>query len=538
MNASDLKREFTYRQLLNTNSKLRSKINYINLQYSTMKKEQEQIINNEVKIRTKTLEKQLKTQKKEFQDQLKEKDEIIQKLQEEIARMQSKMDNDSTNSGLPTSKTAIGKPKLISNTREESDKPIGGQEGHEKHKLEGFSEEEATEIVEVSAEECPNCGSENLEVLEESVQKCEVDYEVKVIKRIYKFMEVRCKDCGHVFRTRIPDNLKEENQYGKTVQALAVCLTNEIYTPFNKTVKLISGITHGEINLCEGYVAKLQKRASKNLGSFMKELKEYIPKQEVYGWDDGVICIHTKDGILRTYCTDNVVLFTAHEHKDEDSLDEDGILLGTSERTIVMHDHILHNYNDKYFFQNVECVIHLIRRLNKMTNNAKHEWCDKLKELLSKTNKDRNKLIGDKKESFDEEYLKKLEQSYDEIIQLGYKQNKEDSNNYFIKEELNFLKDLEKYKSNYLLWAHNFKLPSTNNNSERNIRPIKSKLKISGQFQNISYAEYYATNRSYIETCKKNGINIIDACERLMSGNPYTLEEILEHGKTLQKNDQ
>lgn len=56
-------------------------------------------------------------------------------------------------------------------------------------------------------------------------------------------------------------------------------------------------------------------------------------------------------------------------------------------------------------------------------------------------------------------------------------------------------------------------------------------MKISGQFQSISYVQYYANIRSYIETCKKNGINIIDACVHLMQGVPYTLEEILNYEK-------
>lgn len=88
-----------------------------------------------------------------------------------------------------------------------------------------------------------------------------------------------------------------------------------------------------------------------------------------------------------------------------------------------------------------------------------------------------------------------------------------------------------KYDKNYLLWAYNFKLPSTNNNCERTIRPVKSKVKVSGQFQNINYVRYHANIRSYIETCKRNGINIIDACRQLMMGTPYTLNEILSKSK-------
>ena len=56
-------------------------------------------------------------------------------------------------------------------------------------------------------------------------------------------------------------------------------------------------------------------------------------------------------------------------------------------------------------------------------------------------------------------------------------------------------------------------------------------MKISGQFQNINYLKYYANIRSYIETCKKNNINIIDVCVQLMNGEPYTLDYILKHEK-------
>ena len=166
-----------------------------------------------------------------------------------------------------------------------------------------------------------------------------------------------------------------------------------------------------------------------------------------------------------------------------------------------------------------------------MRENTKHEWCDKLRELLSKSNQERNKLIKEKINCFSEEYLNELTKSYDKIMEEAKEVNDEDTNNYFFKEEMNFIKDLEKYKKHYLLWAYRFDIPSTNNNSERNIRPVKSKMKISGQFKNIETAKYYARIRSYIETCKKNGINIIDACVRLMNNKPYSLNEILQYKK-------
>jgi len=521
LTANDIKRAFSYKQLLSYNSELRSQLNQKNFELSNLKKKQEEIIKNEVELRT-----------KELNDELNDKEKQIEALKATIAKIQSKLDNDSTNSGLPTSKTPLGKKKYIPNTREQTNKKIGGQEGHKKHKLKPFCKEEVTEEIEILPTECNKCHSKNLEKLSTSINKQELDYDVVLVKRNNKFVNCRCKNCGNEFHANIPNDLKEDIQYGKTVQSLAVCLTNEIYTPFNKTVKLISGITNNEINVSEGYVVKLQKRAASGLESFIKDLKNHIVSSPVYGWDDGVVQINTKEGILRVYCTDKAVLFIGHENKKEEGLDEDGILLNTSSTTIVMHDHILHNYNEKYKFDNVECMIHLIRRLKKMKNNTNHDWNDDLVGLLSQTNKDRNKILGDNensKDRFDDAYLTELDKKYDEIISKAKKQNEEPITiNYFKDEEKRFINDLIKYKRNYLLWAYDFSIPSTNNNSEKNIRPAKSKMKISGQFQNINYVKYYATIRSYIETCKKNGINIIDACTKLMNGNPYTLDEIIK----------
>lgn len=55
----------------------------------------------------------------------------------------------------------------------------------------------------------------------------------------------------------------------------------------------------------------------------------------------------------------------------------------------------------------------------------------------------------------------------------------------------------------------------------------KSKMKASGQFENIESAKYYATIRSYIETCNRSNVNIYNALVMLAIGKPYTLEEIL-----------
>ena len=97
---------------------------------------------------------------------------------------------------------------------------------------------------------------------------------------------------------------------------------------------------------------------------------------------------------------------------------------------------------------------------------------------------------------------------------------------HYDKEERALINRILEYKDNYFIWMYDFSLPSDDNLSERGLRGIKSKMKISGQFQNEKTATYYADIKTYIETCYRNNINPTDALIRLMEDNPYTVEEI------------
>ena len=58
------------------------------------------------------------------------------------------------------------------------------------------------------------------------------------------------------------------------------------------------------------------------------------------------------------------------------------------------------------------------------------------------------------------------------------------------------------------------------------MRGIKSKMKVSGQFQNIDRAVDYVNIRSYIETCRLYGKNEYDCLSKLIEGKPYTFAEL------------
>lgn len=451
-----------------------------------------------------------------------------EKLKEELAKIKAVLNNNSNNSGITTSNTPINSKKRIPNSREKSEKSIGGQKGHPKHKLVRFKEEELTDSVCYEAVKC-YCGGNLKEIGERT--KDEIDIEIRVKKIRHHFKEYECLCCGKKIQVPIPEHLKEENQYGSNIKAIALSLLNEGCVSYNRTRNLINGFSSNQIDISEGYLVKQQKKASDKLETFIKELKQKIIKEKIIYWDDTVIMIDKKRSCLRFYGTDNLALYTAHEKKNKKGLDNDNILNVLDKNTVVVHDHNTINYNDDYEFENAECCVHLIRDLRKTEEELNHKWPKDLITLLIDTNKKRNEYINQGNQYFEEMFIEEVQSEYDEIIEKALEENKKNRNKYFGNDEKALINRLIKYKQNYLMWVIRFDVPFSNNLSERSLRGSKTKMKVSGQFKNLSNAEYYSNIKSYIETCKRNNINVHEALIRLSENNPFTIEEILNQIK-------
>ena len=469
----------------------------------------------------------------EAKEKIKKQEEEINEQAREIERLKSLLGIDGTNSGIPTSQTPFNKKKIIPNSREKSELKKGGQIGHPKHKLERFEDAEVNDYIDHGMDNCPCCNSGTIKETGIVIEKDETDYKITVEKKRHKFIEYECKKCGKKFHENIPNNMKEENQYGPQIQALELTLMNQGNVTINKAQKITFGLTNGEIDLSEGYVAKLQERAAKGLEEFNKELQAEIIKQPLLHWDDTVIMINTKRGCLRFYGTDNLALYTAHLHKNKEGLDKDNILKLLPKETIVEHDHNKVNYNDDYGYTNAECNRHLLGDLKKVVDNLNHNWAKELAELLAETNKKRNKLIGQNVEEFTNEELQEFTNTFNNIMIEAYSENGKDNNRYFSKDEGTLITRILDYKNEYLLWVYDFDVPFTNNLSERSLRGVKSKQKASGQFWSEDSASWYAVIKSYIETCYRNGVNVYNALIMLSVGRPYTLAEILNLGEKL-----
>lgn len=463
--------------------------------------------------------------REKLEAELAEKAAENQTLKKELLRLNGILNIDGTNSGISTSRTPISKKKVIPNSRKKSGKKIGGQPGHPKSKLKAFADHEVTKTEIHKPAVCPSCGG-NAEETGRTIDKDELDYEVVVIKKRHQFSVCRCAGCGNEFHNPIPTGLKEENQYGSHVRSLGLSLMNIGNVSVNKVRKMIYGLSEEEINPSEGYLIKQQRKAAVELAPFLEDLRKRCLGLKTVYWDDTVIDINARRGCLRFYGDETLALYTAHRYKNKEGLDDDGILRLLPVGTTVMHDHNRVNYNKEYSFSNIECNVHLLRDLQKTADNLQHKWSTLLKELLEKTNGERNRAMETREAAFPGTYVKAFFEEFNRIMLKAMEENRVDYSKYYGKDERTLILRILNYKDNYLAWVTNFDLPFSNNLSERALRGAKSKMKISGQFQNEETARHYAAIKSYIETCYRNGINETQALVRLCQGNPYTVEEI------------
>jgi len=450
----------------------------------------------------------------------------INALTEELLKERVKANTDGTNGGIPTAQTPYDKKKVIPNSREKTNRSRGAQPGHEKHCLMVLDEDEITDTKDHTLETCPDCDCDILTFLSKR-EKDVIDYEVRIIKKRHYFYVYQCNNCKHLVHSPIPLYLKEPVQYGSNIQAIALALLDLGYVSINRSQQILNGFLGNNFALSQGFICKLQQRASKALKGFVEDVRLACIKSPLLHWDDTVIFVNTKRACMRFYGNEKLALYKAHEKKDRNGIDEDALLGALGSDTVVVHDHVVMNYNDDFHFQNAECTQHLIRDLQKVIDISNHSWALEMKEIISKTVHERNLLVAAGAESFEYQDVCAFFQTITSLMELATREHKESIGRYYEDDERKLITRINKYKDNHFMWVNDFSIPPTNNLAERGLRCQKIKLKVSGQYQSVKTAGYFADIRTYIETCSRNETDIFSALSRLTSGNPYSVSELL-----------
>jgi len=416
----------------------------------------------------------------------------------EISRLKGQINKDSSNSSKPPSTNGF---KKVFNSREKSDKSVGGQKGHKGYTL------RVPENIDVLVEE----GKAKKRVIdltngaEEYVSRLKVDLETIVVYTEYRYPR---GTAPYVF-------------YGENLKSLCVLLSNNCLVSESRLSDFIRELSGGLITVSEASIEKFNKDFSLLVDT--ESIRKDLLNGEVMHVDETLLrCVERleyddtfsrKVGggsfnvIFCTYSNATTTLYSVRPHKDDIGIEKDRLIplfVG-----ILCHDHDKKYY--KYGVLHATCGAHLCRELKGLYELYGIDWADKFRKFYVGINDYKNRTescASAKLFEFEVEYDKLLCEG--DIVLDGMKVG-----SYIYDQFRLILNRLRKYKDSYMLFIKDYKAPFTNNQAERDLRQCKTKQKVSGCFRSWSGVVCYAIIRSFLSTANKRKQNLFSAVKEL-----------------------
>ena len=446
---------------------------------------------------------EIKQERKEFKKEKSILNEKIQKLESKVEklenenrklrddndRLKKQLNNNSNNSSKPPSSDI---KKNIPNNREKSNKKAGGQKGHTAHFLSKKAVEEKIKTKEFK-HEIINMGNTNNS--NEYVSKYILDLKVDIIAKEYRFF----KDENGKYN--IPKEFLANVQYGNELKTMCTVLNTEGIVALDRLSNFVNCITHNAISIAKGSIVNFIKELDNKSKYIIDKIEEKLLNAELMNTDATIGRCENKNICVRTYSTKGYTLLKATYGKGKKDIEKTNILNRYTGTLVHDHETVMYNYGNKH----VECNVHISRYLKGNYENTKNKWSLEMRSFLCSLNEYRKDLKAKEKNNFEEEQLERYSKRYDEILAKGYKENRKIKSKYLRQEEQKLLNRLSKYKENHLMFLYDFSVPFDNNLSERDLRHVKVKQKVSGHFNSIEGIQMYLHIKSIIGTLKKQG---------------------------------
>ena len=401
-----------------------------------------------------------------------------------------------------TSSTApshdIGRSNKIS-LRTPSGKRSGGKPGHVGHTLQ--MSDTPDEIINHAPSVCTCCGESLDSVSGVSFTRRQV-IDIPPIEPLY--IEHRshrkiCPFCRVENRGIFPEGIQSPVQYGPQVEAMAGYLSVYQYLPYARITRLFRDFFR--LPVSEGSIDNFLENLSHKARSAYTAIHERIENSVVVGSDETGCRVNGKKHwfhVWQTPLLTFIVAFANRGHKVIETYFKDGFHFSVyvsdcwaSQLKVKARRHQL-------------CMAHLLRELTNFAENLKSQWSAQTKGIFMRALELKKKMTA-------ADYLNPpqevalLETELDELLQTDFSK-------YHTKEQA-FIKRLNKHRQSIFTFLTLPDVPPDNNASERAIRNVKVKSKVSGQFRNDQGrgADRYAIIRSVIDTTIKNGQDVYTA---------------------------
>lgn len=401
----------------------------------------------------------------------------------------------SNNSSLPPSKDE-NRPKPNQSLRIASGKSVGGQIGSEGKTLLMCTTPD--QIIKLEPTFCSNCGTslESQFGIKKQVRQL---IDIPPIKAIYTQYETYSKvcNCGCQNVANFPEGINAPISYGENTEALVAYLHTRQFLPFARMKEMFNDAFG--IAISEGGIHCLLQRFSKKTTPIYEIIKERLAQSKVIGTDETGVKVNGTKNWFWTWQTEKLTYILYSNNRGSKTI-ETAFPNGFPNSTLV-HDGW--RAQEKTCAKNHQtCLPHLQRQLNYLEQiYPESVWVKGLKKMIKYS------LLLKENYIFESEnYLKQRA-----IILQQLKYLLKSPPDKKEKELFTFYKRMCKEENNLFTFLFIKEVPPDNNASERAIRNVKVKQKISGQFKIEKAAQNFAMIRSVIDTTIKNGLNVLKA---------------------------
>ena len=435
-----------------------------------------------------------------------EENEALKARNSELERI---MKSNSTNSHKPPS-TDMYKPKskaVFSSPKIK--KRHGGQVGHKGKTLQAVANPDFEFDMRPST--C-TCGM-TLEGVKGEIVEIRQVFDVpepRLEVTQYNKMSCTCPNCGTQNSGAFPDGVDAYVQYGNGVRAYAVVLNTSYNVPFRKVSQLFDDQYGYDINVST--LISANEICYVNLEQTEISIKHAVTQTRVVHFDETGISVAGKRIWLHDASTPELTYQFVSEHRGNLAIGSEAGVIAQFKGWAI-HD----CYGTYFTFENCKhglCNAHILRELEAQIEGGR-KWAKRMQDLLwelyEKSNKGRSIVVEFAPYSL----------LYDDICKQADTEEpqplpraKEQRGKIKQTKGRNLLDRLVKHKLAVLAFAQHPEVPYTNNQAERDIRPAKTKLKVSGGYRAKSGAEQYARIQGFISTCRKQGQNVYDMIKK------------------------
>jgi len=450
----------------------------------------------------------------------------IGQLERQIEELTRKAGLNSTNSSKPPSSDGLRrKPRPSSperKRRKEEGRRPGKQKGAPGARLAPVAVPDKVEDLLPS--HCGKCmaslaGASPAEGRPEARQTADLPPPAGLIWTEYRAFTLVCSGCGAETKATFPQWAKAPASYGPRLHAMANYLGVWQHVPCLRMARLLHDVYGAEIST--GTLAAMIARGGERVGPAIEELVRQLQASPVTHLDETGCHVGGDLWWAHGASTDRLTLLDIHRRRGGEGIKTLGVAGELS--GIAVHDHWSSYWGDALpkVSGHALCNAHHLRELTDIRDFFGQRWANRMINLLIEMLVIRNQAMDRGQAALDPDLLVEFERRYGNIVNEGWKANPRREGRAQRSRAGNLVRRLDEHRTEVLRFLHDFRVPFTNNEIERDLRMVKLHEKVSGGWRSESGARAFLRVRSYLATARKQGQGMLEVLTQAFEGRPW-----------------